>query len=347
MALDIPVVVEPNPANTLDGDYDFNARIAAHGLRLDALAVTTLQINLTKLCNQACRHCHVDASPARTEALPSDDIDRILQVLADTPELTALDLTGGAPELHPDFERLVIGARALGRNVMVRHNLTVTFDGHPTTGRNMDHLPEFFAAQRVEVICSLPYYQELFTDKQRGSGVFKKSIAGLQRLNALGYGQPDSGLTLNLVYNPVGPFLPADQAVLQADYTRELKAQFGIVFNQLFTITNMPINRFALHLGKRGQLRPYMNKLSGAFNPAAAEGVMCRSLVSVGADGTLYDCDFNQQIDLPILDADGLPAHLRDFDATTLKRRPLRFGAHCFACTAGAGSSCGGTLITD
>lgn len=342
MPLDIPVVIEPNPAHALTHPYDFNARLADSKLQLDARSLATLQVNLTKLCNQACRHCHVDASPARTEALPEDDITRLLTVLEATPEITALDLTGGAPELHPGFERLVIDARRLGRKVMVRHNLTVTYDGNPQTGASKAHLPDFFAEHGVEVICSLPYYQELFTDKQRGSGVFKKSIDGLQRLNTLGYGQPGSGLILNLVYNPVGPFLPADQASLQADYKRELGSRYGIVFNQLFAITNMPINRFALHLQKRDQLRAYMDKLSGAFNAEAARSVMCRDLVSVGSDGTLYDCDFNQQIDLPILGDDGRPVTLANFDAARLRRRAIRFGAHCFACTAGAGSSCGG-----
>ncbi|WP_029891047.1 arsenosugar biosynthesis radical SAM (seleno)protein ArsS [Polycyclovorans algicola] len=342
MVLDIPVVTEALPPD-LDRRHDFAARLRDIGLRLDATGLGTLQVNLTKLCNQACRHCHVDASPARTEALPADDIDRLLALLEARPGIAALDLTGGAPELHPDFERLVIGARALGRQVMVRHNLTVTFDGNPQTGQNMGHLPDFFAAHGVEVICSLPYYQALFTDRQRGSGVFKKSIAGLQRLNALGYGQPDSGRVLNLVYNPVGPFLPAAQAGLEADYKRELQARYGIVFNQLFTITNIPINRFALHLRKSGQLDAYMDKLSGAFNPEAARGVMCRDMISVGADGQLYDCDFNQQIDLPIIDDSGAPMTLRTLDAEALLRRDIRVGAHCFACTAGAGSSCGGS----
>ncbi|MBC7938441.1 MAG: arsenosugar biosynthesis radical SAM protein ArsS, partial [Chitinophagaceae bacterium] len=246
------------------------------------------------MCNQVCRHCHVDSSPTRTEALSREGIERCIALLAAYPEIRTLDITGGAPELHADFEWMVERARALGRHVTVRHNLTVTFDGHPQTGRALDHLPEFFAAHRCEVVSSLPYYQEFFTDTQRGSGVFKKSIEGLRRLNALGYGREGSGLLLNLVYNPVGPYLPAAQATLQADYQRELDSRFGIRFNHLFTITNMPINRFKLHLHKSGQYEAYMDKLLAAFNPQAAAGVMCRSIVSVSYDGMLHDCDFNQ-----------------------------------------------------
>ncbi|MGA9423360.1 MAG: DUF3641 domain-containing protein, partial [Rhodanobacteraceae bacterium] len=224
-----------------------------------------------------------------------------------------------------------------------RHNLTVTFDGNPQTGESKDYLPEFFAANRCEVISSLPYYQEFFTDKQRGSGVFQKSMAGLKRLNALGYGHPDSGLALNLVYNPVGPYLPPLQAALRADYKRELRDKFGIEFNELYTITNMPIHRFALHLRKSGQYEDYMERLLAAFNPTAAEGVMCRSLVSVGWDGTVYDCDFNQQIELTLDENGGRkPMTIFDFDYERLMQRRIRFAAHCFGCTAGAGSSCGG-----
>jgi radical SAM/Cys-rich protein len=225
--------------------------------------------------------------------------------------------------------------------VMVRHNLTVTFDGHPQTGASMAHLPEFFARHRCEVISSLPYYQQYFTDAQRGSGVFQKSVRGLQQLNALGYGRDGSGLTLNLVYNPVGPYLPAPQAALEADYKRALKDQFGIVFNGLFTITNMPINRFRLHLEKSGQYAAYMDKLLDAFNPRAAEGVMCRSLISVGWDGTIYDCDFNQMLEMEVR-RDSKPATIFDFDFDGLLKRRIRFDSHCLGCTAGAGSSCGG-----
>jgi len=327
--------------------HDFDALLAARGLALPPQSISTLQVNITRMCNQVCRHCHVDASPTRTEALSREGVERCVALLAAHPEIRTLDITGGAPELHPDFEWLVRQARALGRQVLVRHNLTVTFDPHPQTGASMAHLPDFFAEQGCEVVCSLPYYQAYFTDAQRGRGVFDKSIQGLQRLNALGYGQPASdarsGLMLNLVYNPAGPYLPAAQASLQADYTRELQARFGIVFNQLYTITNMPIHRFALHLHKSGQFEAYMDKLLAAFNPQAADGVMCRNLISVGYDGRLYDCDFNQQIDLPAEMAGSVRPNIFDFDFAALMQRRIRFGPHCLGCTAGAGSSCGGT----
>ncbi|MES2424005.1 MAG: arsenosugar biosynthesis radical SAM (seleno)protein ArsS, partial [Pseudomonadota bacterium] len=285
---------------------------------------------------------HVDSSPTRTEALSRAGVERCVEILAAHPQIKNLDLTGGAPELHPDFDWLVAQATAMGRHVMVRHNLTVTFDGHPQTKASKAYLPEFFAKHRCEVVSSLPYYQEYFTDAQRGSGVFQKSITGLQQLNALGYGKPGTGLLLNLVYNPVGPYLPAAQATLQADYQRELQNSFGIVFNNLFTITNMPVNRFKLHLQKSQQYDSYMDKLQGAFNPGAAEGVMCRSIISVGYDGRLYDCDFNQMLEMQIDSPGGQGATIFDFDADALLSRQIRFGPHCLGCTAGAGSSCGG-----
>ncbi len=322
--------------------YGFDALLRARGLALPPLSVETLQANITKLCNQVCRHCHVDASPARTEKMSRAGIEKLIAILASHPRIRTLDVTGGAPELHPDFDWLVTEAVKLGRKVMVRHNLTVTYDGNPQTRESKEYLPDFFAKHRCEVVSSLPYYQEYFTDAQRGNGVFQKSVKALQRLNALGYGVEGSGLTLNLVYNPVGPNLPAAQAVLEADYKRELKDKFGIAFNGLFTITNMPINRFRLHLEKSGQYESYMEKLLAAFNPAAAEGVMCRSLVSVGWDGTIYDCDFNQMLEMDVKGAGGRPATIFDFDFDALVRRRIRFDSHCLGCTAGAGSSCGG-----
>ncbi len=321
---------------------DFDALLHDRGITLPPLALNTLQVNITRMCNQVCRHCHVDASPTRTEALSRAGVERCIELLALHPGIGTLDITGGAPELHADFEWMVRQARALGRTVIVRHNLTVTFDGHPQTGQSMAHLPAFFAEQRCEVVCSLPYYQPFFTDAQRGKGVFDKSIAGLRQLNALGYGQLNSGLVLNLVYNPVGPYLPAAQVSLQADYQRELQARHGVVFNQLFTITNMPINRFAQHLHKSGQYAAYMDKLLAAFNPQAAQGVMCRSMISVGDDGSLYDCDFNQQIGLHAEGPGAEPPTIFNVDLATLQQRRIRFGSHCLGCTAGAGSSCGG-----
>jgi radical SAM/Cys-rich protein len=318
-------------------NHDFETQLRKAGIDLPPLALDTLQVNITKLCNQQCRHCHVDASPARTEMMSPEGIAKCLEILERHAQISKLDITGGAPELHPGFAGFVEGARALGKHVMVRHNLTVQLDPHPRTGASMEYLPELFARQRLEVISSLPYYQQYFTDAQRGNGVFQKSIEAMRRLNAVGYGVEGTGLLLNLVYNPVGPYLPPAQVALEADYKRELKAKFGVAFNGLFTITNMPINRFRLHLQKTGQLEPYMDKLLAAFNPAAAQGVMCRSLVSVGHDGRIYDCDFNQMLDMQ---AGDLSIFHFDFERT-LKRR-IRFGEHCLGCTAGAGSSCGG-----
>lgn len=335
-------VVLPLSALHDDPRHDFAALLNARGITLPPLGIETLQINLTKLCNQACRHCHVDSSPARTEALSRQGVERCLAILQAHPQITQLDLTGGAPELHPDFEWLVTEAVKLGKHVMVRHNLTVQADGNPQTKESKAHLPAFFAQQGVEVISSLPYYQEFFTDSQRGKGVFGKSISAMRRLNEMGYGVEGTGLVFNLVYNPVGPYLPAAQAQLEADYKRELKDKFGLVFNKLFTITNMPIHRFALHLKKSGQYMAYMDKLLGAFNVQAAAGVMCRSLISVDWQGNLSDCDFNQQLDLMAHGTDGQKLSIFDFDFERTLNRHIRFASHCLGCTAGAGSSCGG-----
>ena len=323
-------------------NYDFETQLRRRGMELAPRAIDTLQVNITRMCNQACRHCHVDASPARTETMSSEGIDKCLEILGRHAQIRTLDITGGAPELHPAFDRFVERAAALGKQVLVRHNLTVQLDGHPKTGASMEYLPQFFARHRVEVISSLPYYQQFFTDAQRGAGVFAKSMEAMRRLNAVGYGAHWSGLVLNLVYNPVGPYLPAAQGPLEEDYRRELKSRFGVVFNRLYTMTNMPINRFRLHLEKSGQLEPYMDKLLAAFNPAAAEGVMCRSLVSVGHDGRVYDCDFNQMLELQAAGRDGGALSIFDFDFDAVLGRRIRFGEHCLGCTAGAGSSCGG-----
>jgi radical SAM/Cys-rich protein len=322
--------------------HDFESKLGERGLTLAPLAVDTLQVNITRTCNQVCRHCHVDASPSRTEKMAPENIARCLEILERHPQIKKLDITGGAPELHPGFDGFVERAVALGKHVMVRHNLTVQLDGHPQTKESKEYLPQFFARNRVEVISSLPYYQQFFTDSQRGAGVFAKSVEAMRRLNAVGYGAEGSGLALNLVYNPVGPYLPAPQAGLAADYRRELREKHGLVFNALYTMTNMPINRFRLHLEKSGQYEAYMDKLLAAFNPAAAEGVMCRSLVSVGHDGRVYDCDFNQMLEMDALDAKGRRLSIRDFDFDRALARPIQFGDHCLGCTAGAGSSCGG-----
>jgi radical SAM/Cys-rich protein len=327
----------------------FEEKLAREGLDLAPLSVETLQVNVTRLCNQACHHCHVDASPRRTEQMSRATVDRCLEILARHSAITKLDITCGAPELNPHFDYFVEAARRLGKHVMVRHNLTVTIDGNPQTGESKRYLPEFFALHRVEVISSLPYYQEFFTDKQRGNGVFKKSVESLRLLNEQGYGKSDDAqgfeLKLNLVYNPVGAFLPASQEGLERQFKKELEAKFGVVFNSLFTITNMPINRFKKDLERLGAYDEYMTRLVNAFNPAAAQGVMCRSLISVGYDGKLYDCDFNQMLDLNL--SEDLGGTVLDFDLDKLLNRKIILGQHCYGCAAGAGSSCGGATTKE
>jgi radical SAM/Cys-rich protein len=269
-----------------------------------------------------------------------ETVDRCLEILQKYPSITKLDITGGAPELNPHFKYFVSEAKKLDEHVMVRHNLTVTLDKHPRSGESMEYLPQFFNDNDVEVISSLPYYQKFFTDKQRGRNVFEKSITSLQRLNALGFGETGTAKILNLVYNPAGAFLPAGQADLQAQFKKELREKYGIVFNGLFTITNMPIHRFKDSLIRNGNYDSYLTKLVNAFNPTAAEGIMCRSFISVGYDGRLYDCDFNQMLDMQI--KNGQLMNVFNFDFDYLLKRDISFGAHCFGCTAGAGSSCGG-----
>jgi radical SAM/Cys-rich protein len=318
----------------------FEETVTRNGLTLSPIGIETLQVNVTRLCNQACQHCHVDASPKRTEQMDRATVDKCLEILARHPTIRKLDLTGGAPELNPHFDYFVTETRRLGKHVMVRHNLTVTIDGHPQTGESKRHLPEFFARHRIEVISSLPYYQQFFTDKQRGNGVFAKSIEAMKMLNAVGYGQMESGLELNLVYNPVGAFLPAAQESLEQQYKRELAEKFDVRFNRLFTITNMPINRFRKDLIRLERYDDYLTRLVNSFNPTAAEGVMCRSLISVGYDGRLFDCDFNQMLDLSLTPENG--ATIFDFDLEKLAQRRIIFDQHCYGCTAGSGSSCGG-----
>ena len=303
---------------------------------LRATGIEVLQVNVGRKCNQTCHHCHVDAGPDRTEMMPAEIVDRCLAVLAAS-DIPVLDITGGAPELHPDFRRIVTTAAGLGRRVMDRCNLTIT------RLPNYRYLPAFLAKHRVEVVASLPYFLSRQTDAQRGEGVFEQSIAALLELNALGYGDSGTGLVLDLVTNPVGAFLPPAQAAAERDWRRELERRYGVVFNRLFTITNMPISRFLEHLDEKGQTEAYLARLVQAFNPAAAAGVMCRSMLSVGWDGRLYDCDFNQMLDLPL--PGGLPADIRDFDAAVLGTRPIVLGPHCFGCTAGSGSSCGGATV--
>jgi len=315
----------------------FDKTLAAHGHEtLRALRIDTLQVNVGKLCNQTCTHCHVDAGPARTEIMTRETAEAVLAVVRRYPELRTVDITGGAPEMNPHFEYLVTLCRAMGRRVMDRCNLTVFFV------RGKEHLPRFLAEHQVEVIASLPCYLKENVDQQRGKGVYDRSIAALQALNALGYGKEGTGLVLDLVYNPLGPKLPPPQADLEADYRDELAGRFGISFNRLYTITNMPINRFLEDLHRSGQYERYMDLLVTSFNPAAVDGLMCRNLISVSWDGRLYDCDFNQMLDLPV--EGGLPQTIHEFDRALLARRRVVTGPHCYGCTAGAGSSCGGAI---
>jgi radical SAM/Cys-rich protein len=297
--------------------------------------VTTLQVNVGKLCNQACHHCHVEAGPKRTEIMPENVAERILLLLEATPSIQTLDITGGAPELNPIFRRLVSVARRLGRKVIDRCNLTVLFEP------GQHDLARFLAASQVEITASLPCYTADNVDKQRGKGAFDKSVRALQLLNGLGYGNSSSNLILNLVYNPLGPSLPPLQESLEADYKRQLSETFGIEFNRLFTITNMPIKRFSEALVRNGQLEVYMGLLVNHFNPATVNGLMCRSLVSVGWDGKLYDCDFNQMLEI---EAPGRRNIWEVSSFSGLANSKIATAGHCFGCTAGSGSSCGGSL---
>lgn len=314
----------------------FARSLRAHGLRLPRTPLEILQINVGKLCDLACRHCHVEAGPKRTEIMQAATVERLLELLAAAPGVHTVDLTGGAPELNPNFRTLVRASRALGKTVIDRCNLTVLFQpGQQDTA-------EFLAEQGVKIVASLPCYSKANVEKQRGQHVFDPSLRALHRLNGLGYGQPGSALELDLVYNPLGATLPPAQAALEATYRRALRERFGIEFNRLFTITNMPIKRFLHLLQREGRYDSYMHALLHAFNPQAARGVMCRNLLSVDWRGYLYDCDFNQALELP------LGGHRRSIwelaSLADVEREPITFGDHCYGCTAGAGSSCGGSL---
>lgn len=303
---------------------------------LQRRTLDTLQVNLGYRCNQRCLHCHVNAGPSRTEMMDDDNIALLPRVL-DARNIELLDLTGGAPEMHPRFREVVSMARERGVRVMDRCNLTILQEP------GYEDIAAFLAAHQVEVVASLPCYSPANVDRQRGDGVFDKSIAALQALNRLGYGERGSGLVLNLVYNPQGPSLPPPQQALEADYKRELREHFGIEFNTLFTLANMPIQRFGSTLVSRGEFASYMQLLKDAYQPGNLEGVMCRSLVSVDWRGYLYDCDFNQQLDLP-LPGNGPRQHLRDLLREDLVGKGIHTADHCYGCTAGQGSSCGGAL---
>ena len=297
----------------------------------------TLQVNLGYRCNQSCTHCHVAAGPNRTEQMSQHNVEAVVAFLAQH-RVATLDLTGGAPELHPLFRETVSRARALGVRVIDRCNLTILEEP------GQEGLAEFLAGERVEIVASLPCYLEENVDRQRGKGVFEASIRGLHRLNALGYGRENIGLVLNLVYNPQGPSLPPPQCTLEADYKRELHARYGIVFDRLYTLTNMPIQRFGSMLISKGRFDEYMTLLRNAYQESNLDGVMCRSLLSVDWQGFVYDCDFNQMLGLPLYEGHRPRTHLSQLEVGALEGLPIRVADHCYGCTAGQGSSCGGAL---
>jgi radical SAM/Cys-rich protein len=317
----------------------FAQRIHLSGKDFSRHGVDVLQVNMGKYCNLACIHCHVESGPNRTELMSRETVDAVLRFLGRT-NIPTVDITGGAPELNPIFDYLVESAVGLGRHVMDRCNLTVIFEP------GKDYLPQFFKRHRVELVCSLPCYSEENVDRQRGKGTFELSIRALQIFNELGYGQSESGLVLNLVYNPVGPHLPPPQDQLEQDYKRKLQEKFGIIFDRLYCLSNMPITRYATHLKLRGEYEQYMELLENSFNASTLDQVMCRNLISVGWEGTIYDCDFNQMLDLPIRDADGKALNISTLSVDQVQNMPVTVGDHCYACTAGSGSSCGGALLS-
>lgn len=305
--------------------------INAYPLKTNVI-LKTMQVNVGKVCNQMCKHCHVNAGPHRTETMTRQTMSECLRVLAEN-SFENLDITGGAPEMNSNLPWLIQEASKLGCHIIVRSNLTVL------DLPEYSHLPEFFALHQVEIASSLPYYSERDTDRQRGTGVFATSIKILQKLNQLGYGQDNSPLQLNLVYNPGGAFLPPSQGAIEADFRKSLLNQHGIRFNKLFNITNVPVGRFLNFLCETGNLKHYMDRLSGSFNPATVEAVMCRNQLSIGWDGQVFDCDFNQMLGMVCT-----PNHIKDLTPETLHEREILLHNHCYACTAGAGSSCGGEV---
>lgn len=315
----------------------FRDKVATLGMYpLKSLEVEIFQINIGKMCNQVCKHCHVDAGPDRKEIMTRDTMELCLGILK-TSSIKTVDLTGGAPEMNPDFRWFVEEIKTLGKHIIVRCNLTIIL-----ANKRFHDLPEFFRKHQIEVVSSLPSFTQDRTDRQRGDGVFEDSIKALQMLNAVGYGVEGTGLILNLVYNPAGAFLPPDQDALEREYKAELAKRFGISFNYLFAITNMPISRYLDYLLESGNYDKYMDKLIEAFNPAAVKNVMCRNTISVSWDGFLYDCDFNQMLDLKVSCEDS--QHLSTFSADMISERNIVLMQHCFGCTAGAGSSCGGAV---
>ncbi len=318
--------------NSAFPEFDEKFELVGEGpLKADKISI--MQINLGKMCNQVCKHCHVDAGPDRKEIMTKETMLYCLKALAES-DITTVDLTGGAPEMNPNFKWFVTEIKKLNRHVMVRSNLTIL------VANGFEDYAKFMADNKVEIISSLPYYKSSFTDKQRGEGVFNRSIRAIKILNDLGYGKEETGLQFHLVYNPVGAFLPPSQESLKKQYKKELSEKFGLCFNDLYTITNMPISRYLDYLIASGNYETYMQKLIDAFNPVAAKNVMCKTTLSISWNGYLYDCDFNQMLELNL--NHGAPNHIRDFDETKLYKRKIITGKHCFGCTAGSGSSCGG-----
>ena len=298
--------------------------------------VEIFQVNIGKMCNQTCRHCHVDAGPDRKEIMTIGTMQQCIDVLKKNPQLKTVDITGGAPEMNPNFRWFIEEIVKLQRHVIVRCNLTIIL-----ANKKYYDLPQFYKHHNVEVVSSLPFYTQDRTDRQRGNGVFDDSIKALQMLNEVGYGKDATGLILNLVYNPSGAFLPPSQMSLEKEYKLALRQKFGIEFNNLYAITNLPISRFLDYLLQTGNYENYMEKLVNAYNPSAAENVMCRNTISIGWDGYLYDCDFNQMLELKLC---GVIEHIKDFDLQEMNNRNIIIGQHCYGCTAGAGSSCGGSV---
>lgn len=315
---------------------EFALRLQQEKLNLKRHEITTLQVNIGKRCNQSCHHCHVESGPKHPDNMVLPTVERLLDLLRDAPEIGLVDITGGAPELNPHFRYFVTEIRKMGRDVIDRCNLTVLYEP------GQEDTAEFLAEQGVKIVASLPCYTKENVEEQRGRFVFDKSIQGLRLLNSLGYGQEGSGRELNLVYNPNGNFLPPSQADLLKDYKARLYEDFGIEFNQLFTITNMPIKRYLHSLERDGELDSYMQLLLDNFNVSAAMGVMCTNLVSVGFDGQIYDCDFNQMLEMPVT---GEARNVMDIGHFNEITHRIEIANHCFGCTAGAGSSCGGSLV--
>ena len=315
----------------------FNEVLTSHGFPvLKPGKIEILQVNVGKMCNQTCSHCHVDAGPTRKEIMTQDVMAHCLKVIAEN-DIATVDITGGAPEMNPHFQWFVEQISTLDKKIIVRSNLTIL-----VSNKKYNDYPQFFKQHNVTVISSLPCYTQGNTDAQRGDGVFQKSIKALKMLNEAGYGKEGSGLELHLVYNPLGPVLPGSQEKLKLDYKRELKQNFNIEFNNLYTITNLPVNRFMDYLLQAGLYEEYMEKLIDAFNPAAVDGLMCKNTISVGWDGNLYNCDFNQMLELP---AGGTLTHIKDFKSATIRNSYIEVSRHCFGCTAGAGSSCQGAIV--